>query len=487
MNANHADEDPNSPSHHSELKLLHVDSIRLYDHNPRQSPHPEYPRLYDSVKQRGIDQPLTVAKEPAGNGYIVQAGGNTRLAILKSLYESTTDPRYAHTPCVVREAEDDASTIIAHLCENDVRAGLTFIDRARALIKVRNFVAQERPDGSISQREFARYLRERGYAVSQPTVSHMAYAVERLLPLLPIALEAGMSKRQVIDVQLLERDSSRVWAKYGRDEEPFHELFASLCQRYDRAEWDIDPLRNAIESEIAFESEIGLHTARMLVDRPRTGAGLELSTLEPIVEDSSRCTGRPTDEATKHAPPTVDGNTEVLDNGGCSERVETASPALNVSTLRRQLWWDALDLASRHSMEEVIGCTFDSGFGFLVHDYPTKDDSTKSDHLDEAGRNHLWREFAICCGLFSDPKERTLRLLPRDSTLALVLRSADDNEIVFNRVPANSGRVSEELWSKLPDADWQRLSRMRDTHRQINQLIQHEEQMNGGNNEHERG
>ncbi len=67
---------------------LEITRINLYERNPRRSKNPEYDRIKASILMSGMDQPLLITKRPGEKDYIVQAGGNTRLQILKELFEA---------------------------------------------------------------------------------------------------------------------------------------------------------------------------------------------------------------------------------------------------------------------------------------------------------------------------------------------------------------------------------------------------------------
>ena len=88
---------PESAGNSATDRGLEVDIARIqpYEHNPRHSPNPEYDRIRDSIRNQGMDQPLVITQRPGATDYIVHAGGNTRLLILKKLYEETGDTRYA--------------------------------------------------------------------------------------------------------------------------------------------------------------------------------------------------------------------------------------------------------------------------------------------------------------------------------------------------------------------------------------------------------
>jgi hypothetical protein len=77
------------------LVTLDVARIHPYEHNPRRAPNTEYDRIKASIRADGLSQPLVVTQRPGETDYIVHAGGNTRLRILKELFEETGDRRFA--------------------------------------------------------------------------------------------------------------------------------------------------------------------------------------------------------------------------------------------------------------------------------------------------------------------------------------------------------------------------------------------------------
>ncbi len=163
--------------------IVDVARIQPYERNPRHGRNPEYDRIKDSIRSNGLDQPLVITQRPGAADYIVHAGGNTRLLILKELYEETGDERFSRIQCVFRPWRRESDVLLAHLRENDLRGSLTFIDKARAIHRCKAVACQ----GVGCQRDFNQKnskpsLRKAGYRIaSRPVFPVMAYAVERLL------------------------------------------------------------------------------------------------------------------------------------------------------------------------------------------------------------------------------------------------------------------------------------------------------------------
>jgi ParB family protein of integrating conjugative element (PFGI_1 class) len=134
------------------LILVGLDEIQPYEHNPRHAPNPEYDRIRDSIRAQGLDQPLVITQRPGAAHYIVQAGGNTRLLILKALYAETQDARFAQVPCLCKPWRRESDVLLAHLWENDLRGNLNFIDKARAVFETKALLAKELELDELSQR-----------------------------------------------------------------------------------------------------------------------------------------------------------------------------------------------------------------------------------------------------------------------------------------------------------------------------------------------
>ena len=123
--------------------VLALDEIVPFDKDPRQAPNSEYARIKDSIRAQGIDQPLVVTRRPGAAHYVIAAGGNTRLKILRELFQETNEPRFAHVTCVYKPWRGESDIVLAHLRENDLRGGLIFLDKARAVREARQLIETE--------------------------------------------------------------------------------------------------------------------------------------------------------------------------------------------------------------------------------------------------------------------------------------------------------------------------------------------------------
>ena len=137
-------QEPGTPDAATTLKL-DVRRIKSYERNPRRSENPEYDRIKSSIRADGMDQPLVVTCRPDETDYVVGAGGNTRLRILQELYEETGEERFQWVDCLFKPWREESDVLLAHLRENDLRGGLSFIDKAQAVFEAK--ATSRRGDG----------------------------------------------------------------------------------------------------------------------------------------------------------------------------------------------------------------------------------------------------------------------------------------------------------------------------------------------------
>ena len=210
--------------------VVTLDQLRPYDHDPRVTRNPAYAEIKASIRERGLDAPPAITRRPGEAHYIIRNGGNTRLAILRELWSETKEERFFRIACLFRPwpARGEIVALTGHLAENELRGGLTFIERALGIEKAREFYEQESGQ-ALSQSELARRLTADGYPVPQSHISRMNDAVRYLLPAIPTLLYGGLGRHQVDRLAVLRKACERTWERraLGR---PLTVDFASLFQ-----------------------------------------------------------------------------------------------------------------------------------------------------------------------------------------------------------------------------------------------------------------
>ena len=164
--------------------VLTLDQIKPYERNPRRYRNEMYEELKESIRRRGLDVAIHVTRRPGEELYVVEAGGNTRLQILRELWEETRDERFYRIQVMYRPWRSELHVMAAHLVENDLRSGLCFADRARAVWELKREMERER-GGEMSLVELRERLEEMGVSFSPAALSRMKFFVEFLAPLIP--------------------------------------------------------------------------------------------------------------------------------------------------------------------------------------------------------------------------------------------------------------------------------------------------------------
>ncbi|MBW9259207.1 MAG: ParB N-terminal domain-containing protein [Candidatus Thiodiazotropha sp. (ex. Lucinisca nassula)] len=487
-------------------QMIDISRIQPYEHNPRHGRNPEYDRIRDSIRNTGLDQPLVVTQRPDATDFIVHAGGNTRLIILKELFAETGDPRFATVPCLLKAWCCESDVLLAHLRENDLRGGLTFIDKARAVCEAQKLLAEEFGLDVISQRRLETELRRAGYRITQARISQMGYTVHRLLPVIPIALEGGLGRPHVERIRRLERAAHKIWQdRCCESAEDFEEVFKTLCKRYDSPDWDTDVLRSALESEIAAALDVSIHTVRVMLDAEMAGRELVIPEAEVEPDKESLELEHPTDESfdadqddggprisssdrtsTDELPPELPDQSNpgsAPDTGLLDDDVkemaesETELPNLtndtgpnDLKSLRGRAWTLATRLAQRNGMADLVEAVSGKGLGFVLRDVP---DPTLADQLDEDSLSQLtmlWWQLAACAEMTFAPLEAMLPLLPDESILRRALET-EDADLLFSSIwTLDPGHTGYRLWRPLDDRDWRDLLALMDTYRRIRRI-----------------
>ncbi len=197
--------------------VVTLDQLRPYDHDPRMKRNSAYEEIKASIRERGLDASPAITRRPGAEHYIIRNGGNTRLAILRELWSETKDERFFRISCLFRPWPERGEIIAltGHLAENELRGGLTFIERALGVEKARGFYEQEN-GAALSQSELARRLAADGYPVQQSHISRMSDAVRYLLPAIPTVLYAGLGRHQIERLAVMRKSCERIWELHGK-------------------------------------------------------------------------------------------------------------------------------------------------------------------------------------------------------------------------------------------------------------------------------
>jgi ParB family protein of integrating conjugative element (PFGI_1 class) len=271
--------------------VVTLDQLRPYDHDPRVTRNPAYEDIKASIRERGLDAPPAITRRPGEPHYIIRNGGNTRLAILRELWADTKDERFFRIACQFRPWPERGELVLltGHLAENELRGGLTFIERALGVEKAREFYEQETGQ-ALSQSELARRLSADGFPVPQSHISRMGDAVRYLLPAIPTLLYGGLGRHQVERLAVLRKAGERTWERraLARDVSvDFASLFQDVLSQFDAQPDGFSPQR--------VQDELVGQMAELL--------GADYDTLALEIDDSESRQRALTSEPTPVGPP----------------------------------------------------------------------------------------------------------------------------------------------------------------------------------------
>ncbi len=217
--------------------VVTLDQLRPYDHDPRKKRNPAYEEIKASIRERGLDAAPAITRRPGEDHYIIRNGGNTRLAILRELWSETKDEQFFRISCLFRPwpSRGEVVMLTGHLAENELRGGLTFIERALGVEKAREFYEQE-SGAALSQSELARRLAADGFPVQQSHISRMNDAVRYLLPAIPTVLYGGLGRHQVERLSVMRKACMLAWERYAKGRslvQDFDEFFQEVLSQFD--------------------------------------------------------------------------------------------------------------------------------------------------------------------------------------------------------------------------------------------------------------
>lgn len=476
------------------LLTLPIDQLRAYGANPRHGENPEYGRIKDSIRAMGVDQPLIVTQRPGETTYMVHSGGNTRLQILRELYQETGDARFAHVSCVLRPWTEEVEVLLAHLRENDLRGPLSFLDKARAIHAAKGLLEAAEGGRPLDQKQLCLALRDRGYRVSRTLVCQMSYAVEQLLPLLPQALNAGMGRPQVERIRQLARVARVQWRDRLGDETEFDATFATLCQRYDTPDWELADLRRALEAEIATRAEVSIHAVHLSLERALAGTkdddGDPVTASVSTNAQQSTAKQSPPTEASSNPGPTVSSSVsndqadapasqattrqleQAREEHEPSSSNEFEDRPNDLKSLRARAWTLASRLAQRNGLGELIQPLPAQGLGFVLTDVP---DPALVDQLDEdalAQVSMVWWQLAAAAEMTVAPVEPLLPAMDEASVLRKALQDQDAGLLFASVWTLDPGHTGFRLWRRLGERDWQDLLDLMANYRALHRTAQ---------------
>lgn len=362
--------------------VLALNEIKPYDQNPRQLINPAYASIKESVRiQRRLNNPFNVTRRPGDELYMVQAGGNTRLAVLRELYVETADEAFNSVQCLFVPWTNEYTILTAHLIENELRGEMALIDKAYALRNLREQLEQAQ-GSALSDRAFIKTISGLGYKLSGRQAGRLEYLLA-LDQLIPKALREGA----VTTIRQLDtiKSTEKAYLSYAAEATlEMSAIFARAMAAQDGEAFDFRQVRKAIDLELSPllklpEQQIALHidallaeeatqpqqASAMLPSEPNDTPGF-VAVMPPLPDKSeAQASDSQTTQDQKQPvlpvkqPPVV--NTE---NPSVSPQVNDANQEA-LPSLQQRGFTLALQIAQDVKLEHlVLQCA--SGMGFVI-------------------------------------------------------------------------------------------------------------------------
>jgi ParB family protein of integrating conjugative element (PFGI_1 class) len=476
--------------------------IEPFDKNPRKHDNEAFEQIKESIRKKGLDQPFTITRRPGEPKFMIKAGGNTRLMALHQLYQETKDDKFLKQDVMFEPYVSEADTLISHLTENDLRGNLILIDRAQGIRDTQLALESER-GMKFSARELSAALKEQGYVVSQPIISILSYALDRLYPYMPTALDAGMGKPQVENIRKFENQCREAWQNMELNLDAFEEVFNRALAKADLEEsFDFEVLLKEFEEATCDATGEQLNTVRFYLEqvmRKRhipanekrqaaeqeteevtpadTSVGVDedesdmLDSVEQPAADSqpkSKTEAKQKEVAPEEdAPPFVD---EDFDEDSSFIDAEDA-PDYTVQDLRAIALKTALKLAEDAHIEDLI-IPIHNGYGWFLADVPQHIHFPNGFVESDPAFKSIWRTWYTLftlCGATSEARKIAATHIHQQNDLKRILNEEFDLLSGIGAYVSTAG-VLNDFWDVSEDAISQAAIELIGLHRQIKRL-----------------
>ncbi len=401
--------------------VLSIEAIKPYDRNPRRERNPRYDEIKESIRAQGsLNTPLTVTHRPGEDQYMVESGGNTRLQVLRELFEETGDTRFSQVHCLFRPWVGESHVLSAHLIENELRGEMVLIDKALALQGLKALLEEETGE-TLSRNGFIRRLKQLGYAISKRQLIRYAYAAENLYPWIPEALRSGLGAKEVDRIRQLELAYHHCREACGQhcDESILEAVFHEALAANDSADLSLELVRQMVETRLCSIIDVPISRVRLAVDSVLKDPSEDVTQLmSPITDDNAAQAEAATERSlpvtlsvienagsaekpvpgnstshvrddfsqdlSDHAPsaagnlPSTDHQTSTLlppaaqprlpnlEEGSAPPSISDEQAPTDVPTLRRLIQEIASGLAKRHQLADCLLPSPDVGMGYLL-------------------------------------------------------------------------------------------------------------------------
>lgn len=222
------------------LVQVTLDQLVPYADNPRQTINPKYDEIKESIRHSGLDHAPNITRKHPTDPYMIRDGGNTRLQILKELWEETGDQKFFVLKCMFHPFTDDLDMLVGHMRENEMRGSTLFIERAIAAVRIKEKL-EAADQKSISTNALSKRITEMGWSLDQANLNNMIYAHTTLFEVIPEALWSGIGIDRVKKIRKLLDSCRTFWQSVAKpDEGDFEVIWKHVFTALDGDGFSVD-------------------------------------------------------------------------------------------------------------------------------------------------------------------------------------------------------------------------------------------------------
>jgi ParB family protein of integrating conjugative element (PFGI_1 class) len=243
--------------------VLKLEDIKPYDKNPRRERNPEYEKIKASIRsKKQLNNNFNVTRRPGDDLLMVESGGNTRLSILKELYQETADEAFNNVHCLFVPWTSESSVLTAHLIENEMRGDMMLIDKAYAVQELKRELETEEGE-MLSDKKFTQLAAAIGYKLSRTHLIRFNYALE-LDQTIPFVLRTGIGGHKIDHIKKVEK----AYRLYCKDKtELFDAAFMAVMSESNTEDyWDFEQVRLELDDRLSELTGIRYNLLRLEVD-----------------------------------------------------------------------------------------------------------------------------------------------------------------------------------------------------------------------------
>ena len=392
--------------------------------------------LKESIRQRGLIEPLVMTRDKESNELVPFGGGRTRLELLEELYRETGDPKFAIVDCVEIPPKDRFEIELANMIQNRQWSRKRFVAKALEVFEIIRLHEKE-TNQKLTETQARLWLYKNGYCISKTRFNEMHFVARILQPVFPNALSKNLNKRDVIYIRKLYRSMQIIWKKFGTRDDPFDEAFNETCKLADSRPWDSEYFQSILEREIALSCSFTLQEVRMLLEKSRADL---LTALEDFRRRDKRTKPKP--KLRYRGRRLVPLSTQPTKISVQRVQVQARLRDTSIAAGKRRLNYTrtlAFALATDADLLHCIAQDHDNDLGYTICGRPRKNSTARS--------VLIWR-YLVLCQKFLDVTETGPK--PVDAGFKILTDSDWSKISELIKISCDIGRSFRKIAKKLP-------------------------------------